>query len=79
MMCVALVLVLIMWLTLCMAFVSACFAPDPSSSQDSALERVLEEGREPADTAISREIAAQVVCVTCSIVLLISVATQYSC
>ena len=79
MMCVALVLVLIMWLTLCMAFVTACFAPDPSSGQDSVLERVLEEVREPADTVISREIAARAVCATCSIALLISVATQYSC
>ena len=77
MMCVALLLVLVMWLTLCMAFLSACFAPDPP--EDSALECVLEEGREPADTAISREVAARAVCVSCSIALLISVATQYSC
>ena len=70
MICVALLLVLLMWLTLCMAFVSACFAADVA-------DRDLEG--QPADTAISREVAVRAVCVTCSIVLLMSVATRYTC
>ena len=74
MICVALLLVLLMWLTLCMAFISACFATDVSSS---ALDRDLEE--QSVDTAIPREVAARAVCVTCSIVLLMSVATRYTC
>ena len=74
MICVALLLVLITWLTLCMALISACFAPDVSASD---LSRDLEE--QPTDTAISREGAARAVCVTCSLVLLISVATRYTC
>lgn len=65
--CVALVIVLLMWLALCMALVSSCFHPYEEGDEDQT------------PNTVSREVAVRVVCVGMGVALLIAVASKYSC
>ena len=74
MLCVAPILILLMWLVLCMAFCSAYFAG--ASDRD---EEAGADSQSQVNGVVSTEIAVRVLCVAFSIVFLVSAGMNYVC